>query len=205
MLYFKLMRHLLSDIKSFKIDQILAKRWDATEARFLEAERNFWKWLLRELCLESKADLTHFPEACFILRKQALPGRYSSSEKIIQLQKCCLTVSPRLALQRKWWRRCQQHPGTLARCRGLQKHSSKAPKLPYPIGVLRASSLGPNPRPTDFRHITSIWSNSTDFSEIPDACNNAAKKQALAVPDSLQSLWEEGKHTNVFSNTGGSK
>lgn len=64
--------------------------------------------------------------------------------------------------------------GTL---QGVQRHSSKAPKLLCPIGVMRASSLGPKLCPTDFTHITSTWSNSTGFCEIPTACYSAAKSK----------------------------
>lgn len=95
MLYFKLTHHLVSDIKSFKIDKFQPRHEMPQKCACLEVERNFWKDFYTSLVLK------HFPELCLILGKLALPGRYSRSEEIVRLQKCCLAVSPRLTLQQK--------------------------------------------------------------------------------------------------------
>ena len=187
-------------------DQILAQTRGATEVCLLGSGEEFWKQLLNEPWLELKADLVQWPEACFTLGKLALPGRCSSHEEISWLQKRCLAVSPRLVFQQKWWRRrCQQHPGTVARCRALHRHSSEAPKLLCPMGIIRASSLGPKLWATDFTQITSIWSSSTDFSEIPAACNSAAKSRLWLRLSHFRAYEKREKCTNFFSHTGGGK
>lgn len=65
----------------------------------LEIDRNFWKWLLHEPCLKSKANLMPFPEACFVLGKLALSGS-CSSEEIIWLRNAASFLFPNYFLSK---------------------------------------------------------------------------------------------------------
>lgn len=131
--------------KSFKINKFRHRHEMPQKCACLEVERSFLKFFYMSLVLK------HFPELCLILGK--LPGRYSRSQEIIWLQKCCLTFSPRLTLQQKMMEEkvpaASWDSGTL---QGVAKMLFKGTKAPE-------SPLGPRLWPTGFTHVTSVWSN----------------------------------------------